>query len=362
MRPPRTTGISVEQDLVPVRDWDRFVDATAGALSQRAAWARLKGEAFTQHVIVTQSEGCIQGGASLLERNVAGVARVGTVSGGPIVDGLDAAETVVSQMLAFSRRRKHAALLVSPAIEDLHTPKVLLQHGFVLSAVHISPPATVLIDLSCSIEDLFSHLPKSRRRATRRAESAGVTIRQGTSEDLELFAELHATSAAAHGFHAQPVGAIRRMWDELSPSGSIFLFVAELEGEGISADLLVMDGDRLVDKLTGSSGTSEARIAQPSVFLHWHLIKWAKEQGFRYLDYGGLRLDIAERLIDGTATKQDFNHHHDYFKLSMGGSPTLLPRTYVYSRVPLGKQLIQLLGGLASKPGRANRILNRLRN
>lgn len=359
---PSTTGISVEQTTGPVSEWDQFVDLNGGALSQRTVWSRLKGEAFTQHVVMTQSNDCIQGGASLLERNVGGIARVGTVSGGPIAESAGSAEAVVSELVAFARRRRYAALFVNPAIGDLDTPSILLRQGFALSAVQIAPAATVLIDLSRSVEELFGDLRKSRRRATRRAESSGVRIRQGSIEDLELFAKLHATSAASHGFHAQPVESIRRLWDELSPFGGIFLFIAELDGEGIAADLLVTDGDRLVDKLTGSSQSSEARAAQPNSLLNWHLVNWAKAYGFRFLDFGGLSLDIAEGLSNGTASKEDFIHHHDYFKLSMGGTPTLLPRTYVHSRVPLGTKAIQFFGTLASKPGRANRTLNRLRS
>jgi CelD/BcsL family acetyltransferase involved in cellulose biosynthesis len=355
-------SIDTSVDDMSTSKWDEFVEHSAGALAQQSVWARLKGEAFTHHVVVERADSGILGGASLLERSVGGVIRVGTVSGGPIAGSVDAAQAVVSELITHARRRKYAALLVCPAIGDAATPEILLRKGFELSEVHISPPATVLVDLEPSIEELFGNLRKSRRRATRRAESAGVEIRQGSVDDLDLFAELHAASALAQGFHGQPVEAIRRQWGELSRLGAIFLFVAELNGEAVAADLLMADGDRVVDKLTGWSATTEARAARPNSLLNWHLIKWAKAQGFRHLDFGGLQLDIAKRLRDGSASRDEFIDHHDYFKLTLGGTPTLLPRTYIQSWLPGGQQAIQWFGRSASTPGPANRILNSLRS
>ena len=88
----------------------------------------------------------------------------------------------------------------------------------------------------------------------------------------------------------------------------------------------------------------------------------AKELGFHQLDFGGLRLEIAEQLLSGSASVGDFTDSSDYLKLTFGGRPVRLPRTFVFSPVPGGRRLVNLGGRLAQSPGPLNRSLNRLRS
>lgn len=356
--------IDVGDHGIAVDNWDRFVSDSFAPLTQSAAWARTKGSSYTNEILRGGRASDSHWGQLLQRRTVAGPVGVGYVAGGPVYNeaSLAAADDAVEQLIRHARKQRLAAVFVQPMRGDKWTQASMLAQGFRKSTLQIGPSATVVVDLEPPLDELFANVQKSRRRAIRNSVKSGVLVRKADGGDLAQFAKLHALSAKNGRFQAQPAQVIERMWQELSPSGQIHLFVAEFEGEMLAADLLVSDGRRLLDKLTGWRADAATRSLNPNAVLNWELIKWAKQAGFDEFDFGGLRPEIADLMLNQGASRGDFVDSPDYLKLSFGGDPAFLSSTFVYSPLPGAAQVLNRLGSRANAPGRVNRWLNRLRN
>jgi lipid II:glycine glycyltransferase (peptidoglycan interpeptide bridge formation enzyme) len=341
--------------------WDAFVRRVGGDLTQYSGWVRAKGPAYSSE-LVTIGNDDTTAGALILHRRVKKFLKIGYISGGPLVaDGsAGAAEEIVQAVLAAAHRLRLSVLLIAPPPSSTNLDTTLAQAGFVGSPFNISPAATVRIDLTTPIDQILARLPKSRRRAIRRAEATGITVRAGDRSDLAVLHRLHCASAAAQRFAPQPLAYLERQWAEFASAGLLRMFIAEQDGLPIAADLLAIHGTVVVDKLGGSNRSDTAQGANE--LLQWHMISWAHAAGHLAYDFGGLYRDIAEQLISGAASVEDFSGSPDFFKLHFGGQPVLLMPTQVYCPNFFGRWVLRTIGPRAARPGFLNRQLGKLRS
>jgi hypothetical protein len=125
-------------------------------------------------------------------------------------------------------------------------------------------------------------------RSIRKAETAGVAVREGTGQaDLRKFYELYLASMRRHR-------SLPRSWSQmkldqrlLGPSGVFRLFLAEHDGQPVSAAIFHALGDT-VDLLYAGSGAA-ARDVRGDFAVYWHVICWAIEHGYRRFDWGAAR-------------------------------------------------------------------------
>jgi Acetyltransferase (GNAT) domain len=122
-------------------------------------------------------------------------------------------------------------------------------------------------------------------RSIRKAEKAGVTVREGSSEeDLRTFYDLYLQTMKRHR-------SLPRAWRQmavdrelLGPSGVFRLFIAEHQGRAVAAGVFHAFRDT-VDLLYNGSDTAE-RDLRANFALYWHAIRWSAENGFRKFDWG----------------------------------------------------------------------------
>lgn len=147
-------------------------------------------------------------------------------------------------------------------------------------------PATRLIELSEPLDALRARLHPKTRYNINVAERGGVTVRAHRDpKAVERFLELLPTTAERHGIGAHAPSYYRSMADRLG-SGMFTTFTADLEGRTIAANLVV----RFAGTATYVHGASDytERSAMAPHLLQWHQIRWAKEQGERFYDFGGV--------------------------------------------------------------------------
>jgi peptidoglycan pentaglycine glycine transferase (the first glycine) len=344
--------------------WNAFLDRVHGDITQRPGWARAKGSSYESSLVTTSSADAVSAGALLLYRRVAPMVRIGYVPAGPLTEGADvgAANKIVDALKADARRLHLAALLVAPRHGDTHVESALKGAGFVFSPIGIAPAATVRIDLRPSLDEISSNLPRKRRKAIRKSEEMGVTVRRGTAADVEVLHKLHVESAESQHFTAQPLEYLMRQWNEFHPIGAMEIFVAELDGIAVASDLVTVTSEMVTGKIHGWSRTEHGRKADPNPVLHWTIVQWAREHGCTYYDLGGLRREFAEEILAGTKTVEDLGAYPDAYKLRFGGEPMLLPNTVAYCPNPLVRFALRKIGPLAVKPGWLNRQVTRLRS
>jgi hypothetical protein len=77
--------------------------------------------------------------------------------------------------------------------------------------------------------------------------------------------------------------------------------------------------------LSGFERSGEAaRLSVPAA-IRWEMIKWAKEQGYHWFDFGGLRPETLDALLDGQDRSSDTLPPADQPKLTFGGTAFRYP-------------------------------------
>lgn len=142
------------------------------------------------------------------------------------------------------------------------------------------------IDLTASAEATWERIEPAARRAVRKAERAGISVRASTTEtDVRTFFEMHlAVRKRKYRLLAQPYrffDAIRRWF--MTPGNGVVL-LAEIDGAAIGGVLLLCWRDRLYYKFNASH--AEELSVRPNDLLMWTAIRYGQERGLRELDLG----------------------------------------------------------------------------
>jgi len=204
--------------------------------------------------------------------------------------------------------------------------------GFRYGAFDIEHTATVRIDLSADLGELLERMSKDFRRNIKTAERRGVTVRRGSEVDLPIFNHLKDVQSARLGYPRREGGYYEELWRALAPRGHIELFVAEYEGEPVSAQLAIPFGETCRHMERPWSGEHANR--RPNELLKWEVIKWAKSEGYRFVDLEGIATATAEAVLSGKELPAGPRYSASRYKLKLGGQVVAKPASfdYVYNR------------------------------
>jgi CelD/BcsL family acetyltransferase involved in cellulose biosynthesis len=142
------------------------------------------------------------------------------------------------------------------------------------------------MDLRPDLETLWSGLDESARRAIRKAQKNGVTVRFGQDEaTLRAFFELHrGVRKYKYRLLAQPYAFFQGIWRHFIAAGRGAVAVALHEDRIVGGILLVEHADTLYYKFNASS--PEALDLRVNDITLWESIRYAKESGKDFLDFG----------------------------------------------------------------------------
>jgi lipid II:glycine glycyltransferase (peptidoglycan interpeptide bridge formation enzyme) len=151
----------------------------------------------------------------------------------------------------------------------------------------IQPASTRLIDLRDAEDVLWSGLRKKWRQYVNKARSGGVTVADGTGDDLPTFYRIYRETADRAGFLIRAESAYVDVWRAYESSGRARLMFARLpDGEPVAALLLVRCGDRVVEPYGGMTGAGAESRA--NYLLKWEAIRSSREAGAATYDLWGL--------------------------------------------------------------------------
>lgn len=314
-----------------LRAWDVLVDRTPGTdVTQFSTWARLRGLAgFTSLYVLAHRGTELVGGALIMNRRVPILGAVGYLPYGPIVasdapDGDDVTRVLADALAALCSRRLRMLFVQPPeGAEDMS--RELLRRGFRPSSAGIAPTGSIRIDLTADLAEIRSRFGKRLKSWTNRWASRGVTVRIGDEGDIPLLVDLMATSSQHQGYQPLPAEYVATLYRELTATGHAALFVGEAEGVPVAVDLVTRCGGMVRGRLSGFSRCADAgRLSVPAA-VRWEIIQWAKGCGYRWLDFGGLRPETLDALLNDDESDADSWATADQPKVTFGGSAYRYP-------------------------------------
>jgi lipid II:glycine glycyltransferase (peptidoglycan interpeptide bridge formation enzyme) len=322
---------SAEPDRATLIAWDQLVSEVPGSdVTQLSGWSRVRTAAgFTPFYVMAYQGAELVGGAHILQRRLPMFGTLGYVPYGPVIAPhvpRDPVRRLLGQALTELTRRGIAMLFVQPPEGADDVSSDLLSRGFRLSDAGIAPTASVRVDLSASEAELQRGLSRSLRKWTRtnKWEAGGVTVRWGDETDIAVMAELLARTAGHHRFEALTEEYLRTLYRELAPTGHARLALGEIDGVPVHSVLYTSCSGALKTRLSGFDRTGEATRLRVPGAVRWEGIRWAKANGHRWFDLGGLT-EASQRMMRDGNVDQDDLPGADKFKFGFGGTPFTYP-------------------------------------
>lgn len=168
------------------------------------------------------------------------------------------------------------------------------------------PRYNMILDLEDKDEDeIFSSFSTKCRYNIRKSYRSGVeTILETSEKSLDIFYKLTEIMAERQGIGHRPKDYFQRLVAEFDGK----IFTSYFEGEALSSSIIIPYNNKAYYLYAASS--NENRKVMPNYNMIWEEIKWTKEHGYRYFDFGGVfSLDKSDGLY---MFKEHFLSPHKY--------------------------------------------------
>lgn len=241
--------------------WDDFLlSIDHGHHVQSSLWAEVKTSQGWQAATVTLNEADqIVAGAQLLYKPlpVKWMGCIGYIPKGPVFQhySFEQLSQIIGEIKHLLKKLRIRHLIVQPnrgSTSDFSED--LCKLGFVESGMIFSPVATVVIDLSLELDEIFSRMKPKTRYNINKAERQGVLAKEGTIENLNDFHLLLQSTAKRQKFIAESEAFFNKLWQVFKPKNYIKLFITQADSVDLSAVLLVAFGDTVIYKRGGWFG------------------------------------------------------------------------------------------------------------
>lgn len=263
---------------------------------QSPEWAKVKSNWKNEVILAEDKDGNIIGSISVLIRKIPIFGNIMYSSRGPVCDIHD--KSVLEQLTEGSKElgKKYNSfvLKIEPDIksDDQEFRDIITELGYKIKddaknfREEIQPRYVFRLDVKDKTEDeIFAGFHQKTRYNVRLATKKGVTVKEGTREDLKDFHKIMVETGARDGFIIRPLSYFEKMYDELAPN-HMKLLMAYHEGQPISGVIPIMYGNKTW-YLYGAS-SNQHRNLMPNYLLQWEMIKIAIQNKSDIYDLRGV--------------------------------------------------------------------------
>ena len=306
--------------------WNEAAAGLANAhILQSWQWGELKeGHGWRASRLVWQTSGG-PAMAQVLTRALLRRLRVLYVPRGPLLDwgSAPARAQALDELQALARRQRAILIKIDPDVPlslgtlgteqaqetGAHVQAELRRRGWRFSPDPVQFRNTVALDLRRSPDELLAAMKQKTRYNLRLAERKGVSVRMGSLADLDLLYGMYADTGARDGFIIRPAAYYHDAWGRFMRAGMAQAFIAEVEGQAVSALVLFTFAGRAW-YMYGMSRDAH-RDKMPNHLLQWRAIAWAQQQGCHTYDFWGAPDEFAEsdRMWGVWKFKEGFGGH-----------------------------------------------------
>lgn len=197
--------------------------------------------------------------------------------------------------------------LIQEAKRIAHEEKIIMLHlnhwvreCVETDMVNTHPNATYIVDLSQTEDELFNKLEQMKQRNVKKAIKKGVEIEHYYQSDgllyLQDFQHLRQqTQSRAIAKHSNASMLLKSndFFKKLFASTKNTLFIAKYENKIVSVANIIQGGQTVYYHM-GGSDLEVNRQTSASTLLFWEAMKYYKNKGIRYFDFGGSPLNPTE--------------------------------------------------------------------
>ena len=295
---------------------------------QSSPWANFKGmHGWSTIRLILRRNAAIVGGVQLLVRMFPPRLKVARAPQGPVLAGFgsDLVTSLLTHLIDLMDAQRIDYMALQPETWP-NDASGLQGNGFTISPFLGEKRATLIIELTQRTEKLLQQMRRTTRNNIRRAHDNGVLVREGTEVDLSIFYNHLVATAIRQRFVPRYRSYYSELWQCLSRTENIRLFVTEYHGEAISSLLVIPYGDTVTVEAFGWSGAR--RQMRPNEALVWKAMEWSKSNGYKRFNLGGIHASAAQALLGGASLPGALRCDATRFKLGFGGAIVLLPVTH----------------------------------
>lgn len=263
---------------------------------QSLEWAKIKTSWITEVILAEDVNKKIIGSLTVWVRKIPIFGNIMYASRGPICDihNLEVLKQLTEGAKILAKKYKAIVLRIEPDIksDDEKYRNLMLELGYLIKddaknfREEIQPRYVFRLDVKDKTEDeLFKNLHQKTRYNVRLATKKGVTIKDGTKEDLKDFHKIMITTGKRDGFIIRPLEYFEKMYDALGPE-HMKILMAYYEGKPISGVIPIIYGNKTW-YLYGAS-SNEHRNLMPNYLLQWEMIKLAVANKSEIYDLRGV--------------------------------------------------------------------------
>ena len=263
---------------------------------QSLEWANVKNSWKREVILAEDNSGKIIGSLMVLIRKIPVFGNIMYSSRGPVCDihNMDVLKQLTKGIEELAKKYNAIVMRMEPDIvsSDETFKNIMIDLGYQIKddaknfREEIQPRYVFRLDTKNKTEEeLFNNLHSKTRYNVRLATKKGVTVKEGTREDLKDFHKIMITTGIRDGFITRPLEYFERMYDCLGPK-HMRILMAEYEGKPISGVIVIIYGNKTW-YLYGAS-SNEHRNLMPNYLLQWEMVKIALENKSDIYDLRGV--------------------------------------------------------------------------
>ena len=265
-------------------EYTRFLESNERCnFQQSLEWAKVKTSWKREVILAEDSSKKIIGSLMVWIRKIPIFGNIMYSARGPVCDihNMEVLKQLTEGAKLLAKKYNAIVLRIEPDIksDDTSFRNIMLELGYSIKEdaknfrEEIQPRYVFRLDTKDKTEDeIFKNFHSKTRYNIRLATKKGVTIKDGTKEDLKDFHKIMVTTGIRDGFITRPLEYFERMYDCLGPE-HMKILMAYYEGKPISGVIPIMYGNKTW-YLYGAS-SNEHRNLMPNYLLQWEMIKIA---------------------------------------------------------------------------------------
>jgi lipid II:glycine glycyltransferase (peptidoglycan interpeptide bridge formation enzyme) len=247
---------------------------------------------------------------------------------GPVTDYTRHAdvEAVLNELKLAAKKLGSVYLEFNPFVWDIDLEvykRTFLSAGFEKAQEHIYKNS-IIVDLSLTEEEIFRQFERRGQKAIRQAVDRGITVAKVPLDEnnFDVFYALYKNTCSRTAFIPEDKAILKKQMLFWGGKEQAYLFFAYSEAKVVGGLLLFNNVDSVSTVYQGNDYEPEIMNKRPANALYWESLKWARINGFKYYDFGGITVSES---YDDEKKQGIFN-----FKTQFGGRVIALPGNYKF--------------------------------